>query len=381
MSTLVHDTVVPPSLMAAYTNRTAAGEAHYAAGGHVCGYFGNGMPVEVALATGHMPMAIMPLPDRPTPHADEWLHDTFNPQLRLVFDHLISGELGFVDLAIQVSQASPDSAVFVAARELLRQGFGGHIPPLHHYSLLGLRHPAVREYGRMEIDGLARRLRANSGQEATPAELRKAIDLVNAVRAQWRRLDGLRREGVVSGSDALTLMAPSRFMGLADYLGEITRAVDALGGTQLSGPRVLVISSTALSDNRLHSAIEAGGAVVVSEDDIWGARSATADIVAGDDPLQAIYDHYYETVPNLSVYPASVRLGWWYANSTGPGIDAVIIHMPRSDRNLGWDYPRMRDYLADHDQPHLMTRQDPTTAAGAAALTAEVAAFVAKLQE
>ena len=378
---MTRDRVVPERLMAAYTDRTAAAAAHYAAGGQVCGYFGSGMPIEIAIATNHMPMAVMPLPDRPTPMADEWLHDSFDPQKRLIFDQLASGELTFLDLAVQVSQASPDSAVFVACRELLRQGKGGQIPPLHHYSLLGLRHPAVREYGRMEIDGLARRLRANSGQEADDAALRRAIELVNAIRAQWRRLDGLRRQGVVSGTDALTLMAPSHFMGTEEYLAEITQAVDAIGGASLSGPKLLVISSTALSDNRLHAAIEAGGAVVVAEDDYWGARSATADIVPGDDPMQAIYDHYYETVPNLSVYPASVRLGWFFANAVLPEIDGVVIHMPRSDKNLGWDYPRMRDFLADHDKPHLMTRQDSTTDEGTAALAGEVTAFAAKIQE
>jgi benzoyl-CoA reductase/2-hydroxyglutaryl-CoA dehydratase subunit BcrC/BadD/HgdB len=371
---------IPPTLLAAYHDRTAAGKKHFESGGKVCGYFGNGMPIEVAMATGHMPMALMPLPDRPTPHAEEWVNPSFDPQLRLILDQLISGELGFVDLAVAVSQASPDSLVFQSAREILRQGLGGQIPPLHHYSLLGLQSEPVREYGLREIEDLARRLRANSGEEATPSSLKQAIEITNAIRAQWRALDTLRREGRVSGTDALTLIAPSRFMDAKAYLHGITEAVAALRGRSLKGPRLLVISSEALSDSRLHHAIEAGGSLVVAEFDIWGACSATPDIVAGDNPLQSIYEHYYKHVPNRSVYPASARLGWIYERVVQPEIAGVVIHMPPSDRSLGWDYPRLRDYCSAKGKPHLMTRDDATTKEGSAAITQAVTKFVSSIK-
>ncbi len=375
----VQGSAVPPALMSAYHDRTAAAQAHFAAGGKVCGYFGNGMPIEVAIATDHMPMAIMPLPDRPTPHAEEWVTSTFDPQLRLILDQLISGELTFVDLAVAVSQASPDSLVFQSAREMLRQGHGAQIPPLHHYSLLGLQSDAVREYGFMQIEALARRLRANSGVEASRQKLTDAIEQTNAIRAQWRILDTLRGEGRVSGTEALTLIAPARFMGAGEYLAGIKQAIEGLRSRPAKGPRLLVVSSVALSDSRLHEAIEAGGAIVAAEHDIWGACSATPDIVPGDDPLLAIYQHYYKYVPNRSVYPASVRLGWIYERMARPEIDGVVIHMPPSDRSLGWDYPRLRDYSEAQGKPHLMTREDATTPAGAAAITQAIANLVSSL--
>jgi benzoyl-CoA reductase/2-hydroxyglutaryl-CoA dehydratase subunit BcrC/BadD/HgdB len=379
--TTVMETVIPPELRSANQDRTAAGRTYYATGGHVCGYFGTGMPIEIAIATGHMPVAIMPPHDRPTPHAEEWLHPTFNPQARLILDQLLSGDLEFVDVAIAVAQASHDSHIYHTAHEILRLGHGGIIPPLFSYSLMGLQSPAVREYGRMEIDALQRRLRANSGQEATAASLAAAVELTNAVREQWRKLDGLRRQGAVSGTNALNLMAPSRFMDGHAYLTAITQVVASLEPTTVTGPKLLVLSSEALSDTRLHEAIEAGGAVVVAEDDIWGSRSATPDIVLGDDPIGSIYRHYYDHVPNRSVYPATVRLGWFYANAPTPEIDGVIVHMTRADRSLGWDYPRIRDFLQDHNKPVLMTREDASTDSGSVALTAAVSAFTTKIQE
>jgi benzoyl-CoA reductase/2-hydroxyglutaryl-CoA dehydratase subunit BcrC/BadD/HgdB len=373
--------VIPNELLTAYRQRTAAGEAYYKAGGKVCGYFGTGMPIEIALATGHMPMAIMPLPERPTPHAEEWLNSTFDPQLRLILDQLISGELTFVDLAVAVSQSSPDSAVFLAAREILRQGFGNDIPPLHHYSLLGLKSEAVRDYGRMEIHNLANRLRSNSGQEATAPRLKSAIELTNAIRRQWRLLDQRRHEGCISGTDALTLIAPSHFMQPQDYLAGLTQALANLKPRPAAGPRLVLMSSVALSDTRLHEAIEAGGSTVIGESDFWGACCATPDIDAGEDPLDAIYMHYYNHVPNRSVYPAAARLNWFYANAAAADVDGVMIHMPRSDRSLGWDYPRLCDFLEQHKKLFFMTREDAATAEGRAAITQETAKFAKRIQE
>jgi benzoyl-CoA reductase/2-hydroxyglutaryl-CoA dehydratase subunit BcrC/BadD/HgdB len=103
--------------------------------------------------------------------------------------------------------------------------------------------------------------------------------------------------------------------------------------------------------------------------------------VPGDDPIGAIYAHNYKHVPNRSVYPAAVRLGWIYANAIRPEVQGVVIHMPRSDRSLGWDYPRLRDYLEQHDKPYLMMRDDASDDRGAASVTQAVSKFVARIQE
>jgi benzoyl-CoA reductase/2-hydroxyglutaryl-CoA dehydratase subunit BcrC/BadD/HgdB len=372
---------IPAEITQANQDRLAAGRAHHQSGGVVCGYFGHGMPIEVAIATGHLPIAIMPPPERPTPHADEWLNPSFDPQLRLILDQLLSGELTFCALAVAVSQASPDSAVFQAGREILRQGFGAAIPPLHHYSLMGLQSDAVREYGQMQIEALARRLRADSGQEASEARLKSAIDLMNGVRTQWRALDRLRREGRLNGSDALTLIAASHFMAPETYLPALTKANQQFSGRSLKGPRLIVISANTYIDARMHAAIESAGAIVVGEFDYWGSCSATPDIAAGDDPLAAIYQHYYAHVPNRSVYPASTRLRWFFDNAVTPEVDGVIIHMPRTDRSLGWDFPRMRDFLAEHKKPLLMNRDDAFMESGRAALSKAVSAFIGPIKE
>ena len=92
----------------AYANRLAAARKHFDDRGRVVGHFGNGLPVEIPMATGFMPVSIAPLPDRPTPDADPWVNPAYDPQLRVIFDQLLSGELTFLELAIQIRPVQPN---------------------------------------------------------------------------------------------------------------------------------------------------------------------------------------------------------------------------------------------------------------------------------
>ena len=160
--------IIPKEIETAFYDRTKAGREHVEAGGIVCGYYNTGMPVEVALATGHMPMAIQPLPGRPTPLADEWLNETFDPEGALILDQLLSDELKFLRVAVAVSKAQADSWVYFCAKEILRQEVKNNCPPLHSYALLGMQDPVVRKYGRLEIEALVRPLRVHQEQQRRP---------------------------------------------------------------------------------------------------------------------------------------------------------------------------------------------------------------------
>jgi benzoyl-CoA reductase/2-hydroxyglutaryl-CoA dehydratase subunit BcrC/BadD/HgdB len=361
----------------AYQNRLAAALEHHGGGGKVVGSIGNGLPIEIVLATGFMPVSIAPLPDRPTPHADPWVNDNYDPQLRVILDQLLSGELMFLELAVQVSQSSPDSQVYQAAKEILRQGKGISIPPLYHFSLLGHRHPAAYEYGLMQTLALERRLRSISGLGANEARLQEAITVTNRSRQLLRELNGLRRAGAISGAEGLMISGAGRFLHpqafgetLQSYLkGKRPKATR-------SGPRLLVMSSQRLSDTHLHRVLEAAGCTVSAEDDFWGSRSGTADIEAGDDPLQAVFRHYHQYTPNRSIYPATERLSWMYQEAPQADIDGVIFYMPPSDHKMGWDYPRLRTFLNTHQKRSIAIRSDAATIEGAGETTAQVRAFI-----
>jgi len=334
------------TLKGGYDNRLAAALAHRHAGGEVVGSIGLGFPIEVGLATGHLPVTIAPLPGRKTPFADPWLNHTVDPQRRVVLDQLLSGELEFMDVAVHVSLALQDSMTFQWARQLLSLGEGARMPPLHQYVLLGNRQDAAYEYSLEQTRALARRLRAATGQGATDDRLAEAITTMNRVRKALRELNARRREGRVSGVDGLTASAAMRFLPpevFADALEAFNRASAA--APVRSGPRTIAVSAWKLSDTQLHSVLEEGGLNVVAEDDAWGARAGAPDIPLEGDLMEQVFRHYRDHTPNRATYPATVRYDWLYEEGARPQVDVIAFYMPPSDRSLGWDYPRLFDHF------------------------------------
>ena len=334
------------ALKNAYENRLAAALAHRRAGGEVVGSIGLGFPLEVGIATGHLPIAIAPLPGRETPFADPWLNPTFDPQKRVVLDQLLSGELEFMSVAANVSIALMDSVVFQWARQLLALGEGARMPPLHQYVLLGNRQAGAYEYSLEQTHALARRLRAVTNQAATPDRLAEAIVAVNRARAALRELNAHRRAGRVSGVDGLTASAAFRFLPPEVFAEALESYNATLGGApKRSGPRAIAVSAWKLSDTHLHSVLEEGGLNVVAEDDAWGARAGTDDIPLEGDLMEQVFRHYHLTTPNRATYPATTRFAWLYEEAAKPDIDTLVFYMPPSDRSLGWDYPRLFDHF------------------------------------
>src|SRR5258707_46833 len=95
-----------------YEDRLLAARAAHAKGQRIVGTVGPGAPSELLFATGHMPVAIAPLPNRPTPLAERYVTETFEPLARPVFDQLISEELSFLELAVVISRAERDALIY-----------------------------------------------------------------------------------------------------------------------------------------------------------------------------------------------------------------------------------------------------------------------------
>jgi benzoyl-CoA reductase/2-hydroxyglutaryl-CoA dehydratase subunit BcrC/BadD/HgdB len=154
----------------------------------------------------------------------------------------------------------------------------------------------------------------------------------------------------------MALLGAWFFMERREYAALATRAAGEIARRPpLSGPRVL-IKGTPLDHPALHAAIERHGAVVVAEDDWWGARSAGRDVANGD-PLAAIFRKYYLDAPGPRVFPPAVADAWFVRESLRD-IDGVVYYLPPDDDVLGWDYPRHRRFLEGHGVPVTLVRED-----------------------
>jgi hypothetical protein len=129
----------------------------------------------------------------------------------------------------------------------------------------------------------------------------------------------------------------------------------------------------------LHEAIEAGGGLVVAEDDWWGARAPGSDVPLAGVALDAVLQKYWLDTASDAVWPSRPREAWFKEQARRSEVDGVIFSIPPSDHQFGWDYPRLREWVADLGKPQLLLRADPTEPAGRQEAQRQVAQFVGGL--
>lgn len=366
----------------AYIHRLAGARAAHEAGLAVAGTWGEGIAPELLLATGHTPIAIAPRPDRGRTYSSRYFLPDMAPDTDAALDQLVSGELSLLRIALFASQAEEDFLLYNSAKEVLRLGEGGGLPPLWLYTLLGERHPAALDYGLDQTRRLARRLQAASGIRASDERIADAVALLNRVRSAGRRLAVAREAGRVGGVDALYVIGAGRFLPPEDYaplLEAYVGGLDEAVAVPAAGPRLVLLSAAPLSTPTLHACIEEASATIIAEDSSWGSRAFGPDLQLEGDPLEAVFRYHHRHTPNRAIYGHRERLGWAYDQIDRGAVAGCIVYMPPSDTSLGWDYPRLKRYCDDRGKACLPVRGDISTPDGRANLLDQMRALVASM--
>jgi benzoyl-CoA reductase/2-hydroxyglutaryl-CoA dehydratase subunit BcrC/BadD/HgdB len=360
-----------------YQDRLAAAHEHPAGG--VVGVVGSAAPVELVLAAGRLPIQVAAEPPHPTPIADVWMEATFEWQQRSILDRVARGDFELFDLLIFTRSYHE---VYYYLKEIVRQGQGAQVPPLHMYDLMQSQRAAVRAYGQNRTDDLLARLARLAGRPISDDDLRGAIAATNRARQAIRALLERRRQGAVSGATALRAIGAGYFMhpsAFAETLEGYLRDLKPEPG--LAGrPRLLVVPSEPLSHPTLHDALEAAGALVVAEDDWWGSRAPGADIPEDAAPRAAIFEKYFSDMPTLEVSPRAPREAWLHQQIEQGEVDGVVFYVPPSDQLFGWYYPGLKAYLDERGVLSVLVHQDVLSQDGRAAVSAAAAELVGELR-
>jgi benzoyl-CoA reductase/2-hydroxyglutaryl-CoA dehydratase subunit BcrC/BadD/HgdB len=341
----------------------------------VIGVIGNTVPRELILACGRVPILIAAAPGLSTPNADLYMEDIIPPETKFLFEAAITGTYAFLDLLIL---SRPYAHLYYYLKEVFRLGRAPLFPELHMFDLMQSQRAAVRTYNWGRTEALIERLERLSGEEITETRLRDAIAVTDRNRGLQRSLLERRWQADVSGMEAMQALGAGYFMApqdyfltLKSYLDDLQRDPD-LGGR----PRLLIVTSEPLGHTRLHAALESAGALVVAEDDWWGSRAPGADVPVAGSAREAILQKYWLDTASPGMYPADARESWLREHALRPELDGVVFYLPPSDHQLGWDYPRLKGWLDDHQKPSLLLRSDATQADGFASIRAAAEAFV-----
>ena len=367
-------------LRAQYADRLGAARAAAAAGHRVIGRIGHTTPVEPILAAGCTPVTLAADLQRATPRADLHIDPELPAETRALCEAALAGDYECLQLLILTRL---HDKLYYFLKELHRIGRAPHLPPFTIHDLMHSRRDAVQAYNRDRFQALLKRLGREAVRPIDHASLTEAIGLTNSVRGLWRRLDAMRREGRIRGTQAMQVIGAGLVMHPAAYAPALQACVDTLASAPPaqapSAARVVLASSEPLQHLALHDAVECAGGFVVSEDDPWGARAGGDDIAVDADPFEAVLDKLWRDTPSSGVWPPAEREAWLRAEATRPAVDAVVLHVPPSDRLLGWDVPRLSRTLEGAGRAVVTVHHDVHTAEGRTAIVRDLAAFFDRL--
>ncbi len=314
-------------------------------------------PVEIARAAGFAAVFPRGRPS-PTPAADRVLEpNVFPNRLRQLVEAALTGRLAGVGAIVLPRSSDPDYKCFLYLREFARRGTETKLPPVLLFDLLHSHTPAARAYNADRLRSLGARLASLAGRLLGPDDVRLEIDNTNRARAAARRVQALRAGAPrVAGADALPLLGAFWQLDPERYAALAAAAADSLRRhAPLEGPRVL-LAGAPVDGTALHEAIEAEGAVVVAELTPFGSCGTGVDVEPSGDAFAALVEHCArESIgARLPVDALMRRLAGLLVD-----VDAVVISLPPDDASFGFDYPRYRGLLAQHEIQHTVVRGDP----------------------
>ena len=342
----------------------------------VVGTIGTGIPLEIVIAAGALPVAITPGPHRPTPHADEYIEPTSGWSDRDLLEAALTGELAEFDLIVLTQE---HQHLFYYLKELYRRGDLGRFPQIAIFDVLPSCRNATETYNRREFELLKELLERLGGLAIDGGTLDAAIGLVNKVRAAHRGIETMRAEGRLGGGEALALHGAAAFMDPAFYIDGIKAVLADPPPQQPRGPGILVTSAEPLSHRRLHDVVEGAGAWVFAEDDQWGSRGATDDIEAGPEPFAALIDSYLNSPKSVGSWPVERAHAWFAGAVSRPQVAGVIFYAPLSDATMGWDIPHLARLASAASKPTMLLQEDLLGDEGRAAAATKVAAWLRDL--
>jgi 2-hydroxyglutaryl-CoA dehydratase, D-component len=364
-------------LLYAYDHPFDAARTWKQSGGKVVGYVSTAVPRELIEAAGCFPLLIAGDVQRVTTRGDEWMEEQFDPMARSIFDMALTGELAFLDLLIVPRVADSFLRLYLYLREVERLGIAPKLPKIQLFDLLQTRHFSSGTYNRERVEELVAVLASIAGRAITTADVQAAILDANVARASQRLLAGLRRESPsrIPGSLALKLQGAGHFLRTRDYATLLEGTLSAGLSQPTSGARV-VVAGNAQSSADFHDVLETQGFSIVG-DYHWLGDTPLQDIIARDNPLLALTDHYQSNVLTSRRYPHEPQEIVEFAHQARAA--AVVFYLYEQEEALTWDCPHQVRALDQAGIASLVLENQPYRPQATAALITQLNELAARL--
>ena len=333
-------------------------------GGKVVGTFCSYAPEEVILASGALGYRIFGT-DLNISRADAHMQAYSCSLVRGALEDVLAGQLDFLDGVVFPHTCDSIQRLSDIWRMNIKNGF--------HLDLVGpvkLNTDSAREYMAAAMDRFRLELETSLGKNISTADLESAVTIGNRIRSSMQRVYAARmaKPGILKGADihamvkAAMVMDRKEFAALAE---DMAQQLEEMQFDEAFDGKRLVLSGGLCNMPDVYGTIEDSGGAIVADDLCTGHRFFEGAIEPGADVLTAIANRYM----NRNVCPAKhagikSRGDHLVRTVKESGADGVIfIYLKFCDPH-GFDYPYLKQMLADEDIPCLLYEMEEKDAAG-----------------
>jgi len=338
-----------------YQQRDLAAREWKGKGGKVAGYFCDSVPEEMISAAGLFPLRISGDPWGGTEVADSYTETFYQPDVRSMFNMLLTGRYDFLDFLIIPHSRDAVVALYDYLHRIKQLTPGLKLPDFYLFDILHTRFWLTGLYIRDRVIELKKKLEEWSGKEISNESLSRAITIGNESKMLLKKIAALRATGPprISGVEALQIIGSSMFMPKEEHnslLRQFLKEADKLPARD--GARLFVEGSP-IDNLQFYELVESGKATIVGEDNCWGNRYSDDPVDQSLDPLEAIAERYHLKAPCPRMHSLDRRVNYCLQSALEAKAQGAIFFFLEWDNAPAWEYPDQKKALEEKGIPTL----------------------------
>lgn len=327
----------------AVTDPMREARAAKAGGAKIVGYVGNGIPREIMEEAGLFPLRLRGTPGRDTPLADRYMEDLFDPAVRAIFEDILAGR--YDELEAIVLPRTDDSAqrLYYYLCELRRSKMAKVASEPVLLDVLHTPWYSSAHYNEASFESFVAWCVEQGGRTVDAGVLSDCVMRILHRRNKLCELTTRRRQGGVSPSSYLSVLAASQVMSSRRFDAALNALLEALGDVVGEGTRI-VVAGSAIDDMRWYDLLAACGAHVVGDYHANGELMIGSEIPHRSTPATSLLDYYHRGFATTRRFPSDPEdIVRFCRDAEACG---VIFVYYRQEEALTWDYPAQARKLA-----------------------------------
>jgi benzoyl-CoA reductase/2-hydroxyglutaryl-CoA dehydratase subunit BcrC/BadD/HgdB len=332
-----------------YQQRDLAAKEWKERGGKVVGYFCNSVPEEMLLAAGLFPLRISGDPWGGTELADKYTEPSYQPDVRSMFNMLLSGRYDFLDFLIIPNSRDAILGLYYHMGRVQQLDPALKLPEVYLFDIPRTRFWLSGLYMRDRVRELKRKLEEWSEKKISNESLSRAIAIGNENKMLLKKVAALRATEPprISGVEALQIIGSSMFMLKEEHNKLLRQFLEGAGELPAKDGVRLFVEGSPIDNLQFYELVESSNTTIVGEDNCWGNRYSDDPIDLSLDPLEAIAERYHLKSPCFRMHLMDERVKYCLRSAVEAKAQGVLFFFLEWDNAPAWEYPDQKKALEE----------------------------------